>query len=121
MDKRSQRRNASSSTSFTGSSLSGSHKYSRPTRNATLSNPNPRSATSEGAYDSKSRSSQQEDSHDLPSIVGTCPSMCPARERAQRERLRDLAVFERLYGNPGKTSPSIAVKKNYIHQGCASI
>ncbi|KAL6327151.1 hypothetical protein AAG906_015190 [Vitis piasezkii] len=32
-------------------------------------------------------------------------------ERAQRERLRDLAVFERLHGNPGKTSPSLAVKK----------
>ncbi|KAL6328033.1 hypothetical protein AAG906_033300 [Vitis piasezkii] len=29
-------------------------------------------------------------------------------ERAQRERLRDLAVFERLHGNPGKTSPSLA-------------
>ncbi|KAL6311774.1 hypothetical protein AAG906_018809 [Vitis piasezkii] len=34
-----------------------------------------------------------------------------AGERAQRERLRDLAVFERLHGNPGKTSPSLAVKK----------
>ncbi|KAJ8755368.1 hypothetical protein K2173_019166 [Erythroxylum novogranatense] len=32
-------------------------------------------------------------------------------ERAQRESLRDLAVFERLEGNPGKTSPSLAVKK----------
>lgn len=37
--------------------------------------------------------------------------MCPDRERAQRERLRDLAVFERLNGNPGKTSASLAVKK----------
>lgn len=34
-----------------------------------------------------------------------------AGERAQRERLRDLAVFERLDGNPGKTSPGLAVKK----------
>lgn len=34
-----------------------------------------------------------------------------AGERAQRERLRDLAVFERLDGNPRKTSPDLAVKK----------
>ena len=33
------------------------------------------------------------------------------RERAQRERLRDLAVFERLNGNPALSSPSLAVKK----------
>lgn len=32
-------------------------------------------------------------------------------ERERRERLRDLAVFERLNGNPAKTSPSLAVKK----------
>ncbi|TVU47030.1 hypothetical protein EJB05_06606, partial [Eragrostis curvula] len=44
-------------------------------------------------------------------IVGTCPDMCPARERAQRERLRDLAVFERVGGDPARTSPSLAVKK----------
>ncbi|KAG0479076.1 hypothetical protein HPP92_013795 [Vanilla planifolia] len=44
-------------------------------------------------------------------LVGTCTDMCPAKERAQRERLRDLAVFERLDGNPGKTSSSLAVKK----------
>lgn len=43
--------------------------------------------------------------------VGTCPDMCPAKERAQRERLRELAVFERLNGHPGKTSSSLAVKK----------
>lgn len=35
----------------------------------------------------------------------------PVGERAQRERLRDLAVFERLDGNPRKTSPVLAVKK----------
>lgn len=33
------------------------------------------------------------------------------RERIQREKLRDLAVFERLYGNPVKSSPALAVKK----------
>ncbi|XP_061346019.1 SAC3 family protein C isoform X2 [Gastrolobium bilobum] len=44
-------------------------------------------------------------------LVGTCPYMCPERERIQREKLRDLAVFERLNGNPGKSSPALAVKK----------
>jgi hypothetical protein len=34
-----------------------------------------------------------------------------ARERAQRERLRDLAVLERVGGDPAQTSPSLAVKK----------
>ncbi|CAL1377116.1 unnamed protein product [Linum trigynum] len=48
---------------------------------------------------------------EIPALIGTCPFMCPEGERAQRERLRDLAVFERLHGNPGKTSPSLAVKK----------
>uniref|UniRef100_A0A0E0D0L2 SAC3/GANP/THP3 conserved domain-containing protein n=1 Tax=Oryza meridionalis TaxID=40149 RepID=A0A0E0D0L2_9ORYZ len=48
---------------------------------------------------------------DAPPIVGSCPDMCPARERAQRERLRDLAVFERVGGDPARTSPSLAVKK----------
>lgn len=47
----------------------------------------------------------------MPCISGTCPDMCPAKERAQRERLGDLAVFERLNGDPRKTSASIAVKK----------
>ncbi|THU68948.1 hypothetical protein C4D60_Mb08t09210 [Musa balbisiana] len=46
-----------------------------------------------------------------PYLVGTCPDMCPAKERAQRERLRDLSVFERLNGNPARTSPHLAVKK----------
>ncbi|CAN6319987.1 unnamed protein product [Urochloa humidicola] len=44
-------------------------------------------------------------------IIGTCPDMCPERERELRERLRDLAVFERVGGDPGRTSPSLAVKK----------
>ncbi|KAL9266646.1 SAC3 family protein C-like protein [Drosera capensis] len=59
-------------------------------------------------------------------IVGTCPFMCPVktqeirasddyslyeRERLQRERLRDLAVFERLDGDPARTSSGLAVKK----------
>ncbi|CAK9277923.1 unnamed protein product [Sphagnum jensenii] len=44
-------------------------------------------------------------------IIGTCSDMCPAREREQRERLRDLAVFERVNGNTSKTSAELAVKK----------
>ncbi|MBA0598479.1 hypothetical protein Gorai_008241, partial [Gossypium raimondii] len=64
---------------------------------------------------------EQEAREDVGSIIGTCPFMCPVcnlfitvttdGERAQRERLRDLAVFERLHGDPRKTSPSLAVKK----------
>eukprot|EP00253_Pinus_taeda_P011927 PITA_11927 len=63
----------------------------------------------------------------MPCISGTCPDMCPvlrgggvviatAKERAQGERLGDLAVFERLNGDPRKTSASIAVKKILNHQ-----
>nr|GLL44585.1 SAC3 family protein C isoform X2 [Ipomoea trifida] len=37
--------------------------------------------------------------------------MCPVEERETRERLRDLAVFERLNGDTSKSSPSLAVKK----------
>ncbi|KAM7476842.1 hypothetical protein LguiB_024085 [Lonicera macranthoides] len=60
-----------------------------------------------------SRNSNDDDNQeDLPAIAGTCPFMCPVEERARRERLRDLAVFERLDGNPGKTSSSLAVKKD---------
>ncbi|XP_008796168.1 SAC3 family protein C isoform X1 [Phoenix dactylifera] len=50
-------------------------------------------------------------SPNAPALVGTCPDMCPEKERAQRERLRDLAVFERLDGNLARTSPGLAVKK----------
>ncbi|KAJ1297124.1 hypothetical protein BS78_01G354000 [Paspalum vaginatum] len=48
---------------------------------------------------------------DTAPIKGTCLDMCPARERALRERLRDLAVLERAGGDPARTSPSLAVKK----------
>ncbi|GJP50146.1 hypothetical protein CLOM_g9283 [Closterium sp. NIES-68] len=47
----------------------------------------------------------------LSEFLGTCPDMCPARERATRERLRDLAVFERRHDDPSRTSPVLAVKK----------
>uniref|UniRef100_A0A803N789 SAC3/GANP/THP3 conserved domain-containing protein n=1 Tax=Chenopodium quinoa TaxID=63459 RepID=A0A803N789_CHEQI len=48
-------------------------------------------------------------------IVGTCPFMCPEKERIQREQLRDLAVFERLNGNQSKSSSILAVKKIRFH------
>uniref|UniRef100_A0A1J3IX93 SAC3 family protein 1 n=1 Tax=Noccaea caerulescens TaxID=107243 RepID=A0A1J3IX93_NOCCA len=51
------------------------------------------------------------DPADVTFIVGTCSSMCPDRERVTRERLRDLSVLERLYGNPTKSSTDLAVKK----------
>nr|KYP41627.1 80 kDa MCM3-associated protein [Cajanus cajan] len=56
-------------------------------------------------------SNTAEDAQLSSNFVGTCPYMCPERERIQREKLRDLAVFERLNGNPGKSSPALAVKK----------
>ncbi|KAL3518167.1 hypothetical protein ACH5RR_020756 [Cinchona calisaya] len=52
-----------------------------------------------------------DEENNIPCLVGTCPFMCPVEERLQRERLRDLATFERLNGNPRKSSPSLAVKK----------
>ncbi|WVZ56946.1 hypothetical protein U9M48_007406 [Paspalum notatum var. saurae] len=52
---------------------------------------------------------------DAAPIKGTCLDMCPARERALRERLRDLAVLERAGGDPARTSPSLAVKKVSFH------
>eukprot|EP00897_Mesotaenium_endlicherianum_P008027 jgi/Mesen1/7252/ME000373S06318 len=53
----------------------------------------------------------EEEAADDAAIVGTCADMCPAGERAMRERLHDLAAFERLPGNPHRTSPALAVKK----------
>ncbi|CAI5505290.1 unnamed protein product [Closterium sp. Naga37s-1] len=41
----------------------------------------------------------------------TCAQWRAARERAARERLRDLAVFERRRDDPFSTSPLLAVKK----------
>ncbi|CAE6076246.1 unnamed protein product [Arabidopsis arenosa] len=87
---------------------------------------NPRTGSGGGASDSFRRRSdaplkrnndedesnnKEGDSADVSFIVGTCSSMCPERERVTRERLRDLAVFERLYGNPSKSSTDLAVKK----------
>lgn len=59
----------------------------------------------------KTEEDKEADSSDFPRLIGTCPFMCPESERSQRERLQDLAVFERLHGNPRKTSQALAVKK----------
>ncbi|KAK2983493.1 hypothetical protein RJ640_006506 [Escallonia rubra] len=63
---------------------------------------------------SNSSSTIDHDEKGFPTVTGTCPFMCPEEERALRERLRDLAVFERLDSNPGKTSSALAVKKSCI-------
>ncbi|CBI40613.3 hypothetical protein VitviT2T_020104 [Vitis vinifera] len=117
MDRR-QRRNPSASSSAFSSPASSSSRF----RSEKFSSNPPKTSNSlEDAHQLKSKcgkpqrpeqeEEEKQDPNNLLSLVGTCPFMCPAGERAQRERLRDLAVFERLHGNPGKTSPSLAVKK----------
>ncbi|XP_027773918.1 SAC3 family protein C isoform X2 [Solanum pennellii] len=105
------------------SSSSRSYHPSQPSRNfQSHHTKNVNSSTPNGtpiqnnASDNKTSSSNwdkviDEDIDDIQSLVGTCPFMCPVEEREKRERLRDLAVFERLHGNPRQSSPSLAVKK----------
>ncbi|KAG4959991.1 hypothetical protein AAZX31_U004000 [Glycine max] len=71
----------------------------------------PSSSSANRASASVISNTQEEDAQPFSNFVGTCPYMCPERERIQREKLRDLAIFERLHGNPGKSSPALAVKK----------
>ncbi|KAK6143264.1 hypothetical protein DH2020_023612 [Rehmannia glutinosa] len=105
---------SSSSSSYPNSTIAHNPNYPKP------SNPNSNSSrityskkttTSSCDSDGSSRNDNDDGRQDFPALVGTCPFMCPVEERARRERLRDLAVFERLHGNPAKTSPSLAVKK----------
>ncbi|GMG99525.1 hypothetical protein Nepgr_001365 [Nepenthes gracilis] len=131
---RSQPKNSSSCTATAAASTSNSNSKFRPNRAKSLKNLNP-SPTRNPSYsgrisgktsdltDVEERNNkvgpqealfeQQEegDPSNAPSIIGTCPFMCPVRERAQRECLQDLAVFERVDGNPRRTSSSLAVKK----------
>ncbi|KAE8689559.1 SAC3/GANP/Nin1/mts3/eIF-3 p25 family isoform 2 [Hibiscus syriacus] len=130
--RRQPRRNQpSSSTSSTAPTRFRSQKFStNPTRTTQSSNFIPCSNTTTGTTHDNTRNpghipnwkseanpsnnKQEEETEargDVGSIIGTCPFMCPEGERAQRERLRDLAVFERLNGDPWKTSPALAVKK----------
>ncbi|XP_019258909.1 PREDICTED: SAC3 family protein C isoform X3 [Nicotiana attenuata] len=92
---------------------SSSSRSFHPSRNSTKNvNSEERKKTSSSNWDNKAAiNGDIDDIQNLPSLVGTCPFMCPVEEREKRERLRDLAVFERLYGNPAKSSPSLAVKK----------
>ncbi|KAL2511698.1 SAC3/GANP/Nin1/mts3/eIF-3 p25 family [Abeliophyllum distichum] len=93
------RNNSSSSSSFK------SHRPSNPNTNAKITR------TNKFATVNPDNNDNIDDPQDIPNLVGTCPFMCPVEERARRERLRDLAVFERLHGNPAKTSSTLAVKK----------
>ncbi|XP_065868843.1 SAC3 family protein C isoform X2 [Euphorbia lathyris] len=126
------RRNPSSSNSSSSSSLPKSSSFtanrSRNTNgsrfdHSTITNSAPNNPNNQrdlprrrSSITNKTRGGDEEqvtedESSTFPILVGTCQFMCPEGERTQRERLRDLAVFERLHGNPGKTSPSLAVKK----------
>ncbi|XP_022765683.1 SAC3 family protein C isoform X4 [Durio zibethinus] len=127
--RRQQWRNHPSS-SLTGPTRSRSQKLSsNPAKTTHSSNFIPRSTTTTGTtpdntknpgyvpkWKSETNANKQQEvekeaGDDVGSIVGTCLFMCPEGERAQRERQRDLAVFERLNGDPRKTSPALAVKK----------
>ncbi|KAL0007337.1 hypothetical protein SO802_008839 [Lithocarpus litseifolius] len=113
-----QRPNPSSSSS--SSSSSSTHFRSQKFRsNSTTkdgkftknNNPNAREDFVKPRRASQQVQQHLDDTSNLPVLLGTCPFMCPVAERVQRERLRDLAVFERLDGNPRKTSSDLAVKK----------
>ncbi|KAH9752541.1 SAC3 family protein C [Citrus sinensis] len=69
------------------------------------------SSSSSSANDVRDRRRETQEEKQEEAIVGTCPFMCPEAERLQRQRLRDLAVFERLHGDPRNSSPALAVKK----------
>ncbi|KAJ8442174.1 hypothetical protein Cgig2_005114 [Carnegiea gigantea] len=117
-------RSASSSSSSSSTSYSNRRYGSNPTgyfgQNPARTHHHRSRLVSEGDRQSGTGSpmvrlegeDEVKDHSDAHSLVGTCPFMCPVKERSQREQLRDLAVFERLDGNPRKTSSSLAVKKD---------
>ncbi|KAL0387718.1 UNVERIFIED_CONTAM: SAC3 family protein C, partial [Sesamum radiatum] len=108
------RRNYSSSSSYSNSTKYRNSNYPKPSvpsRDSSWITPTKKSTTRNWDSDDGKRNDNDDGHQDYPTLVGTCPFMCPAEERARRERLRDLAVFERLHGNPAKTSPNLAVKK----------
>lgn len=109
-----QRRNPSHSTPSSSSSTSHPRQSARNSRSSHFSSNSQRFPNSVGRKTSPAHQQPEapkNEPFDLPAIAGTCPFMCPEEERAQRERLRDLAVFERLNGNQSLSSPSLAVKK----------
>ncbi|KAL1545021.1 SAC3 family protein C-like [Salvia divinorum] len=111
------RRNNSSSSysSYSDSTQSKIPKACNQNSNSSsiiYSNKTSSSSSKTGEFTSRIENSNHTDGdQDPPNLIGTCPFMCPVGERERRERLRDLAVFERLHGNPAKTSPALAVKK----------
>ncbi|XP_057789606.1 SAC3 family protein C isoform X2 [Salvia miltiorrhiza] len=111
------RRNDSSSSysSHSDSIQSNIPKASNQIPNSSRISPSYKSTTSSSKTDDFSNRLDSnhygDDDRDPPNLIGACPFMCPVEERERRERLRDLAVFERLHGNPAKTSPTLAVKK----------
>ncbi|XP_024018091.1 SAC3 family protein C isoform X3 [Morus notabilis] len=107
-----QRRNPSHSSP--SSSSSTSYRQSAHSRSNRFAKSAPNSVGRRISGHQEPEAAKNEPS-DPPAIAGTCPFMCPEEERAQRERLRDLAVFERLNGNPSLSSPSLAVKKVKFH------
>lgn len=98
---------SSSSRSFHPSPNFRSHH----TKNVNSSTPNNTQIRNNASDKKTSSSNWDKDIDDIHNLVGTCPFMCPVEEREKRERLRDLAVFERLHGNPRQSSPTLAVKK----------
>lgn len=114
-DRNMERKQRTNPKSWYSTSSSHSSSQRAPSRSHILPQSSTEVKKSAGSHSScsvlNSRGGEEEDITSLQPLVGTCPFMCPAGERAQRERLRDLAVFERLNGNPRETSASLAVKK----------
>ncbi|KAI9157679.1 hypothetical protein LWI28_026226 [Acer negundo] len=106
-----RRQNLSSSSSSTTRFRSNRTRTSRSSNNFRPGNASNNSNNSYHVRNRRTSNQQHEEEKAERGIVGTCPFMCPEDERLQRQRLRDLAVFERLNGNPRESSPALAVKK----------
>ncbi|KAK1436709.1 hypothetical protein QVD17_02491 [Tagetes erecta] len=90
----------------------GSYSSSSHTQQSNVSNyPSTRKPTLNLISSDNNKKHENDDPDNLPNLTGSCPYMCPVDERTRRERLRDLAIFERLNGNPTQSSSNLAVKK----------
>ncbi|KAK9069899.1 hypothetical protein SSX86_010295 [Deinandra increscens subsp. villosa] len=94
--------------SYSSSSQTRSNNF-RPSN--TSNHPTPRKPAPNHTISDISNKEDHNSSEELPNLIGSCPYMCPVDERIRRERLRDLAIFERLNGNPSESSSTLAVKK----------
>ncbi|XP_075520492.1 SAC3 family protein C [Primulina tabacum] len=119
-EKNPQTRQPSKARNFYSSSTSNSAKSqnsNKPFTNSKFSHTNSNSSRSRKATTSNWENADNNVVKDdgglqgFPTLVGTCPFMCPEEEMVRREKLRDLAIFERLHGNPAKSSANLAVKK----------